>query len=101
MAAAGEVHLEMCIKDLKEQFAKISLEILPPLVSYKETVEGGDAFSFLDNLKISRSGSQYVEKVAANGRCLVPSTTVSSRYQDYNSSLDCLKASDLQLDVVL
>ncbi|KAK8955479.1 hypothetical protein KSP40_PGU015574 [Platanthera guangdongensis] len=71
LAAAGEVHLERCIKDLKERFAKISLEISPPLVSHKETVEGGDAFSFLDNLKISTVGSQYVEKVAANGRCVV------------------------------
>lgn len=71
LAAAGEVHLERCIKDLKERFAKISLEISPPLVSYKETVEGGDAFSFLEGLKISAGGSQYVEKVAANGRCLV------------------------------
>ncbi|KAG5239263.1 elongation factor Tu GTP-binding domain-containing protein [Salix suchowensis] len=40
LAAAGEVHLERCIKDLKERFAKVSLEVSPPLVSYKETIEG-------------------------------------------------------------
>ncbi|KAE8712773.1 Zinc finger C-x8-C-x5-C-x3-H type family protein, putative isoform 1 [Hibiscus syriacus] len=32
LAAAGEVHLERCIKDLKERFAKVSLEVSPPLV---------------------------------------------------------------------
>ncbi|KAJ0018956.1 hypothetical protein Pint_10615 [Pistacia integerrima] len=40
LAAAGEVHLERCIKDLTERFAKVSLEVSPPLVSYKETIEG-------------------------------------------------------------
>lgn len=28
LAAAGEVHLESCIKDLKERFAKVSLKEL-------------------------------------------------------------------------
>lgn len=71
LAAAGEVHLERCIKDLKERFAKVSLEVSPPLVSYKETIEGGEGFSFLDTLKITPSSTQYVEKVTANGRYMV------------------------------
>ncbi|XP_020273309.1 elongation factor-like GTPase 1 isoform X1 [Asparagus officinalis] len=73
LAAAGEVHLERCIKDLKERFAKVSLEVSPPLVSYKETIEG-EEFSFLDylNLKGSLANStQYVEKTITNGRFLV------------------------------
>ncbi|KAH0465421.1 hypothetical protein IEQ34_005524 [Dendrobium chrysotoxum] len=71
LAAAGEVHLERCIKDLKERFAKVSLEVSPPLVSYKETIEGGEGFSFLDTLMITPTSTQYVEKVTANGRCVV------------------------------
>ncbi|KAG0471884.1 hypothetical protein HPP92_016430 [Vanilla planifolia] len=71
LAAAGEVHLERCIKDLKERFAKVSLEVSPPLVSYKETIEGGEGFSFLDTQKISPDSSKFVEKVTANGRFLV------------------------------
>ncbi|XP_020579484.1 ribosome assembly protein 1 [Phalaenopsis equestris] len=71
LAAAGEVHLERCIKDLKERFAKVSLEVSPPLVSYKETIEGGEGFSFLDTLKVTSSSAQYVEKVTSNGRCMV------------------------------
>ena len=33
----GEVHLEMCIKDLRERFAKIELQVSPPLVAFRES----------------------------------------------------------------
>lgn len=70
LAAAGEVHLERCIKDLKERFAKVSLEVSPPLVSYKETIEG-EEFNPLDSLKSVSRSSEYVEKMTPNGRCVV------------------------------
>ncbi|TKY69080.1 Elongation factor Tu GTP-binding domain-containing protein 1 [Spatholobus suberectus] len=70
LAAAGEVHLERCIKDLKERFAKVSLEVSPPLVSYKETIEG-DVSNVLENLKVLSRRSDYVEKATPNGRCVV------------------------------
>ncbi|KAF3323054.1 elongation factor Tu GTP-binding domain-containing protein 1 [Carex littledalei] len=57
LAAAGEVHLERCIKDLRERFARVSLEVSPPLVSFKETIEG--------------EGVNLVEKTTPNGRCMV------------------------------
>ncbi|PKI40310.1 hypothetical protein CRG98_039335 [Punica granatum] len=58
LGAAGEVHLERCIKDLKERFAKVRLEVSPPLVSYKETIEG-DQTNPLDNLKLLTKSSDY------------------------------------------
>ncbi|KAL0402760.1 UNVERIFIED_CONTAM: Elongation factor-like GTPase 1 [Sesamum radiatum] len=70
LAAAGEVHLERCVKDLKERFAKVSLEVSPPLVSYKETVEG-EMSNTLENLKLFSGSSDYVEKTTPNGRCVV------------------------------
>lgn len=70
LAAAGEVHLERCVKDLKERFAKVSLEVSPPLVSYKETIEG-EVSSMLENLKALSKISDYVEKTTPNGRCVV------------------------------
>ncbi|KAL5580302.1 hypothetical protein UlMin_012744 [Ulmus minor] len=70
LAAAGEVHLERCIKDLKERFARVSLEVSPPLVSYKETIEG-EAFNTLENLKSLTRSLDYVEKTTPNGRCVV------------------------------
>lgn len=70
LAAAGEVHLERCIKDLKERFAKVRLEVSPPLVSYRETIEG-EASYMLENLKSLSANSDYVEKTTPNGRCMV------------------------------
>jgi ribosome assembly protein 1 len=38
LAAAGQVHLDRCIKDLQERFAKVQLGVSKPLVSFKEIV---------------------------------------------------------------
>ncbi|KAL2311779.1 GTPase Ria1 [Schizosaccharomyces pombe] len=34
---AGEIHLERCLKDLRERFAKIEIQASQPLVPYRET----------------------------------------------------------------
>lgn len=70
LAAAGEVHLERCIKDLKERFAKVNLEISPPLVSFRETIEGELSNPF-EKLKSLTGNSNYIERVTPNGRCTV------------------------------
>ncbi|KAK1288702.1 hypothetical protein QJS10_CPB19g01273 [Acorus calamus] len=72
LAAAGEVHLERCVKDLKDRFAKVSLEVSPPLVSYKETIEGDD-LEPLENMKVLSSNAVFdcIEKTTPNGRCVV------------------------------
>ena len=36
--AAGEVHLETIIKDLRERFACVDLRVSPPLVAFRESV---------------------------------------------------------------
>ena len=38
VSAAGEIHLETCIKDLKERFARVELVVSPPLVRFKESL---------------------------------------------------------------
>ncbi|GJQ10985.1 hypothetical protein GpartN1_g2776.t1 [Galdieria partita] len=40
LAGAGELHLERCLKDLRETFALTEIEVSPPLVYFKETVSG-------------------------------------------------------------
>ena len=43
IGAAGEVHLGTCIEDLQGRFAKVELEVSPPLVSFRESVaDAGD-----------------------------------------------------------
>ncbi|KAJ6795976.1 elongation factor-like GTPase 1 isoform X1 [Iris pallida] len=69
LAAAGEVHLERCIKDLKEIFAKVSLEVSPPLVFYRESVEG-EGTTFLDNLKALPSAEDHSKwEMSREGPC--------------------------------
>ena len=38
ISAAGEVHLETCIKDLRERFARIDIVVSAPLVSFRESI---------------------------------------------------------------
>jgi elongation factor 2 len=38
IAGAGELHLEICLKDLEEDFANIPIKKSPPVVSFRETV---------------------------------------------------------------
>lgn len=38
VAGAGELHLEICLKDLEEDHAGVPLRISEPVVSYRETV---------------------------------------------------------------
>ncbi|CAH9079010.1 unnamed protein product [Cuscuta europaea] len=70
LSAAGEVHLQRCIKDLVERFAKVNLEVSKPLVSFRETIEG-DMLTFLENLKMLNKGNDFIEKTTPNGRCVV------------------------------
>ena len=38
VAGAGELHLEICLKDLEEDHACVPLKVSDPVVSYRETV---------------------------------------------------------------
>ncbi|CAG0912574.1 unnamed protein product [Notodromas monacha] len=38
IATAGEVHLERCLTDLRETFAKIEINVSPPIVPFRETI---------------------------------------------------------------
>ncbi|WLF77545.1 translation elongation factor 2 [Lodderomyces elongisporus] len=40
VAATGELHLEICLQDLENDHAGIPIKVSPPVVAYRETVEG-------------------------------------------------------------
>uniref|UniRef100_A0A0E0CLQ8 Tr-type G domain-containing protein n=1 Tax=Oryza meridionalis TaxID=40149 RepID=A0A0E0CLQ8_9ORYZ len=67
LAAAGEIHLEHCIKNLQERFARVQLEVSKPLVSFKETIQGEGA-GIMESLKASH---EFVERTTPNGRFTV------------------------------
>ena len=37
MMTAGELHLERCLRDLRERFARCAIQASPPLVPFRET----------------------------------------------------------------
>ncbi|KAF8758038.1 hypothetical protein HU200_010814 [Digitaria exilis] len=67
LAAAGEIHLERCIKDLEERFAKVKLVVSDPLVSFKRDIEGEGAAI----VERSKSAQEFAERTTPNGRCTV------------------------------
>jgi translation elongation factor EF-G len=38
LQTCGQIHLERCVKDLKDDFAQIEIEISEPIITFKETV---------------------------------------------------------------
>lgn len=38
LVTAGEVHLQRCLDDLRERFAKVDINVSPPIVPFRETV---------------------------------------------------------------
>ncbi|KAF2479611.1 P-loop containing nucleoside triphosphate hydrolase protein [Neohortaea acidophila] len=47
VAGAGELHLEICLKDLEEDHAGIPLKVSDPVVQYRETVAGESSMTAL------------------------------------------------------
>ena len=41
LCVIGELHLERCIKDLTERFAKVDVVVSPPIATFKETIVSG------------------------------------------------------------
>ncbi|OZJ03843.1 hypothetical protein BZG36_04304 [Bifiguratus adelaidae] len=45
---AGELHLERCLKDLRERFARCDIHVSPPIVPFRETIVMGDLLATAD-----------------------------------------------------
>ncbi|KAL6899812.1 hypothetical protein ACP4OV_006470 [Aristida adscensionis] len=67
LAAAGKIHLEHCIKNLHERFAKVELVVSKPLVSFKETIQG-EGVGSTGSMKATQG---FVERTTPNGRFTV------------------------------
>ncbi|PRP80862.1 Elongation factor Tu GTP binding domain containing protein [Planoprotostelium fungivorum] len=51
VVASGELHLERCLKDLRESYAKVDLRVSPPLVAFRETVTNDPSLRHRPNVK--------------------------------------------------
>ncbi|CAK0786123.1 hypothetical protein CVIRNUC_009336 [Coccomyxa viridis] len=66
IGAAGEVHLETIIKDLRERFACVDLRVSPPLVAFRESV-----YIEEEAPEPQHKPAKVVEATTANGLCTV------------------------------
>nr|UGN13550.1 elongation factor 2 [Suigetsumonas keniensis] len=56
IAGAGELHLEICLKDLQDDFMKgTPIKVSDPVVSFRETVTGTNK----DNVALSKSANKH------------------------------------------
>ena len=49
ICASGELHLERCLRDLRETFAKIPLRVSPHIVAFRETITAENSSKFKEN----------------------------------------------------
>eukprot|EP00878_Enallax_costatus_P013632 GHUV01014254.1.p1 GENE.GHUV01014254.1~~GHUV01014254.1.p1 ORF type:complete len:573 (+),score=214.81 GHUV01014254.1:327-2045(+) len=67
LGAAGEVHLETVVKDLKERFARVNFRVSPPLVAFKESVlSGGESYE-----GVLVKPARVVETTTPSGACVI------------------------------
>jgi ribosome assembly protein 1 len=59
---AGELHLERCVKDLKERFAKIAIQVSPPIVPFRETLSQEPALGRATAVLVSEDGQKGDEE---------------------------------------
>lgn len=60
LCTAGELHLERCLKDLKERFAKIEISCSQPAIPYRETILKVSDMNPPANADLGRGVSQVV-----------------------------------------
>ena len=65
VAGTGELHLEICLQDLENDHAGIPLKISPPVVAYRETVEGESS-----QVALSKSPNKHNSCLLYTSRCV-------------------------------
>lgn len=71
LAAAGELHLQQCLKDLKERFARVDFTVSPPMVPFRETINMAGELALNPSIWRDRIESYRGEGVTDNGTMLV------------------------------
>ena len=71
LAAAGELHLQQCLKDLKERFARVDFTVSPPMVPFRETINISGELALNPSVWKDRIESYRGESVTENGTMIV------------------------------
>ncbi|KAJ3019320.1 UNVERIFIED_CONTAM: Cytoplasmic GTPase/eEF2-like protein (ribosomal biogenesis) [Siphonaria sp. JEL0065] len=76
---AGALHLERCLKDLRERFAKIEIQVSEPIVPFRETISTSPALPSQD--KSNDDDSDNESDIDAEPSIPLPTGTVISSSQ--------------------
>ena len=95
LIASGEVHLQVCLKDLSERFAKVGFEQSAPVVPFRETVhtEAGASSSCCKFTKSTPCG-----RVALGLRAVSLPTCVTHYLEEHEALIQTLVEGDCAAD---
>ncbi|KAI3630698.1 hypothetical protein MIR68_012133 [Amoeboaphelidium protococcarum] len=65
LQCAGELHLERCIADLKEQFARIDLHVSPAIVPFREAIVHGNEIDLQQDFSVQVQNQYCTIKLKA------------------------------------
>ncbi|KAF8793749.1 Elongation factor-like GTPase 1 like protein [Argiope bruennichi] len=79
LVSSGEVHLQRCVEDLKERFAKIDINVSAPIVPFRETIIPPPKIDMVNEVieeknqqkKISKVEGETLEEIDNDGCILV------------------------------
>ena len=87
---AGELHLERCIKDLKERFAKCDVQAGEPIVPFRETIVSDSEMAPLKDEKLPRGTvtvKSHSSSVAIRFRTIPLPVTVAEFLEKHSTSI--------------
>ena len=71
LAASGELHLQQCLKDLRERFARVNFTVSAPMVPFRETINVSGEFSVNQTIWRDRIEAYRGESCTDSGRMTV------------------------------
>ncbi|GFU33526.1 elongation factor-like GTPase 1 [Nephila pilipes] len=63
LVSSGEVHLQRCVDDLKERFAKIDINVSAPIVPFRETIITPPKVDMVNEIIEERNQQKKVSKI--------------------------------------
>ncbi|GAB6018975.1 Elongation factor-like GTPase 1 [Chamberlinius hualienensis] len=77
IVTAGEVHLQRCLDDLRESFAKVPINVSPPIVPFRETVVLPPKVDMVNEKIVASDKSQT--RVAEESKRIVEGKTLNKQ----------------------
>lgn len=71
LAVLGEVHLEKCIRDLKDSYAKIEINVSKPIVQFRETIMLDPMGKVKNPIELLKDDEKSVTILTRNNTCTI------------------------------